>query len=271
MTSLIKLDNYYFKREDQNQSGSAKDRSISLQVEHLIHDNFHSATISSSGNAAISALYYCQQKNIDLTIFLSQNVNSHKLNLIKALTSNFYLTNTPNSTAFKYSKDNHSYLLRQSTDPVALLGYQQIAEELTMQLPEITSIFIPVGSGTTLLGISRKLPSNVKIFAIQPASNCPIASNFDTHYTPETNTITDALSVRLLPLKLKVITAIKHSNGSGFVIQNQEVISAQSYLLTHNIITSPEGALTLAGLLKAQNTQIDVGNYPVILLTGTAR
>ncbi|MFA4826869.1 MAG: PLP-dependent lyase/thiolase [Candidatus Shapirobacteria bacterium] len=271
MTPLIKLDNYYFKREDQNQTGSAKDRSISLQVEHLLQNNFHSAVISSSGNAAISAIFYCRQKNVNLTIFLSPKINIHKLELIKKETSSFHLTNTPNSDAFKYAKNHQAYLLRQSTDPIALTGYQQIAEEIIEQLPKVTSIFVPVGSGTTLLGISQKLPSTVKIFAVQPASHCPISSVFDQKYSPETKTITDALSVKLLPLKPKVITAIKKTNGSGFVVQNKAVVSSQDYLISQKIITSPEGALALAGLSKAQKNKADIGNYPVLLLTGAAR
>jgi threonine synthase len=268
MTPLIKLNNFYLKREDQNPTGSAKDRAVKLQVDNLVKLGFKSAVISSTGNAAISAQYYCSIQNIPLTIFTSPQLHPDKAKLIHQ--SPVITSLKPISDAFKYAKKNQAYFLRQSTDPIALLGYQEIAVELISQLPQITSIFIPVGSGTTLLGISQKLPQNVKIFAVQPASNCPIAKHFDTTYISETSSITDALTVKMLPLKNQVIQAISQSQGFGIVVQNQEVIDTQKYLIDHQINTSPESALALSGYFKA-NTLYDPGAYSVILLTGAAR
>jgi len=255
MTPLIKFKNVYLKREDYNQTGSAKDRAISLQIANLIKNNFKSAVISSTGNAAISAQYYCQQNNIPLTIFVSPKTNPQKLKLLK----NYQISRQPISQAFKFAKQNNAYFLRQSTDPVALEGYSQIGQELIEKLPQITSLFIPVGSGTTLLGISQKLPKSVKIFAVQPASFCPIASRLDKNFVPETDTITDALGAKLLPLKNKILSLIT----SGIVVQNADVVA-------QTINTSPEGNLAYAGYLKAKNL-FPVGEYPVILLTGAKR
>ncbi len=265
MTPLVKIDNLYFKREDLNPTGSAKDRAIPLQIENLIKNGYQSAVISSSGNAAISASFFCGQASIPLTIFVSPKINPSKLSLIKG---NIIKSSQAISQAIKFSKANHSYLLRQSTDPVAQLGYGEIAKELLIQLPQITSIFIPVGSGTTLLGISKILPKNVKIFAVQPASNPTICSVFSPNYTPESETITDALSVRYLPLKKEIIQNIKAHQGSGIIVSNQEVIHSLNYLKDFN--TGPESALTFAGYLQVKNN-FKIGNFPVILLSGTKR
>jgi threonine dehydratase len=265
MTPLTKIDNLYFKREDLNQTGSAKDRAIPLQIQSLINNGYTSAVISSTGNAAISASYFCQQANIPLTIFVSPNINPHKLSLIKG---NIIQSHKPISDAIKFSKTNHSYLLRQSTDNTAQLGYGEIAKELLSELPQITSIFIPVGSGTTLLGIGKVLPENVKIFAVQPASNPTICSSFDTHYTLESENITDSLSVKYLPLKKNIIEVIKKHNGSGIIVKNQDAINCLDFVKQFN--TSSESALTLAGFFQAQKN-LEVGDYPVILLTGTKR
>jgi len=257
MTPLIKIDQIYFKREDQNITGSAKDRSISLQVETLIKQNFKDAVISSTGNAAISAQYFCNKFNIPLKIFVSQKTNSQKLKLIKNYTTSL----KPISSAFKYAKSNNAYLLRQSTDPTSIVGYGNIGKEILEQLPETTSVFIPCGSGTTAMGIAS-LIKNVCI--VQPASHCPLASYYDLDYTKETETITDALGAKLLPLKRNIFKEIPH----GTVVQNADVIKAQEYLEKNNISTSAEGALALAGYLKMKDM---AGNYPVILLTGAKR
>lgn len=266
MTPLVKIGNVYFKREDFNITGSAKDRSLSLQIKHLKDLGFTSAVISSTGNAAISAQYFCRQHEVDLTIFVSPHTHKSKLKLI----AKYIVSDRPVSDAFKFAKTHQAYLLRQSTDPIALLGYQQITKEILKQLPEVSSVFIPIGSGTTLLGIAQKLPISIPVFGVQPAAYCPIASVFDQDFVVEKITLTDALGVKLLPLKNKVITIIKEHGGQGIVVQNKQVIQIQDHLLSHQIITSPEGALTLAGLNKIK-TQVNIGQFPVVILTGTKR
>jgi threonine dehydratase len=266
MTPLIKIGQIYFKREDENPTGSAKDRALLLQIQNLVAKGFPEAVISSTGNAAISAQHYCYQNHIPLTIFLSPHTSSAKLKLLKS----FKISDKPISDAIKYAKTNQAYLLRQSTDKVALTGYQQIGQELISQLPEISSLFIPIGSGTTLLGISQNLPQKVKLFAIQPANHCPFSSLFDKNFIPETYSQTDSLGTKYLPLKERVLEAIKFSGGGGVVVSDQDVSIAQSFLINNKIITSAEGALALAGYQKIKNTQ-DVGIFPVILLTGTKR
>lgn len=263
MTPLVRINNIYFKREDLNLTGSAKDRAVSLQVKNLIKKGYKCAVVSSTGNAAISASYFCQKNNIPLTIFASPKINKNKLSLLK----NVKLSHTPIRDAFRFAKSQNCYLLRQSTDPTALIGYREIGKEITKQLPKITSIFIPVGSGTTLIGISQSLPKTVNIFAVQPANHCPIAGIFDKNYIPEKTVIADALTVKALPLKSKIVPVLKY----GLVIQNREIKNSQKMLEENGLFTSPEGALALAGLQKAKSLNLEVGDYPVILLTGAKR
>lgn len=270
-TPLIKLENVYLKREDLNITGSAKDRAVISQIENLKKQGFTQAVISSTGNAAISASYFCQLNQISLTVFLSPKVNPKKLELIKKNNCQIIFSDKAISDAIKFSKKNNVYLLRQSTDPSALIGYQPIGKELTTQLPKITSIFIPVGSGTTLLGVSKSLNPSVKIYAIQPASNCPLSKHFDKNFKTETENITDAISVKYLPLKSQIISTIKNSGGTGLVVQNKEILETQKELELNNIKTSLEGAMTLAGFKKASKNNLNIGNYPVIILTGCQR
>jgi threonine synthase len=270
-TPLIKLDNFYLKREDQNVTGSAKDRALPFQIKTLKKNGFTQAVISSTGNAAISAAHFCQQNNISLTIFLASNISPEKLTLLKKFDHEIIFSQKPISEAIKFAKTQKVYLLRQSTDPSALTGYQQIAEDLITQLPQITSIFIPIGSGTTLLGIAKKLPKNVKIFGVQSSANPTISKFFDTNFLPEDRLITDALSVKFLPNKNKIIKTIKDSNGFSFTLQNRQIVDTDALLQSKNISTSLEGSLAFAAYQKAIDKNYEVGDYPVILLTGAKR
>ncbi len=270
-TPLIKLDNFYLKREDKNITGSAKDRALPLQINNLKDKGFNKAVISSTGNAAISAAYFCQQKKIELTIFLSQKISPQKLSLLKQFSCEIIFSQKPISEAIKFSKQNQAYLLRQSTDPIALFGYQLIGKEIMYQLPQVTSIFIPIGSGTTLLGLTQKIPKSIPIYGVQSAANCPISKMFDQDFSKENRLITDALSARYLPQKKLIINTINNHQGFVFTIQNQDIIMASHFLESKNIVTSLEGALSLAAFQKAQKNNYLTGDYPIILLTGSKR
>lgn len=270
-TPLIKLDNCFLKREDKNTTGSAKDRAIPLQINNLKQKGFLKAVISSTGNAAISAAYFCQKQQIELTIFLSSKISPQKLLILKQFPSEIIFSPKPISDAFKFSKKNQAFLLRQSTDPIALIGYQQIGQEITSQLPQVSSIFVPIGSGTTLIGISQKISQNIPIYGVQSAANCSIGKLFDQDYLPENRLITDALSVKFLPQKKILIDTIKQRQGFVFVIQNEAIIMTNHYLETNNIFTSLEGALSFAGYQKAVKNNYPIGDFPVILLTGSKK
>jgi len=266
MTPLNCFNNIYFKREDLSVTGSAKDRAIPHQIETLVSQGFTSAVISSTGNAAISAQYFCSQKNISLTVFVSPKTPTSKLSQIK----NYQTTPKPISDSIKYAKANNCYLLRQSTDQSALDGYGVLGKEILGQLPNVSSIFFPVGSGATLVGVASVLPKNIKIFAVQSAYNCPITKSFDPNVAPEITNQTDALSAKFVPLKPQVHQLLKDSDGTGLVITNQEIISAQSELESFGVSCSYEGGLTLAGLLKAKQNY-DIGPKPLVVITGTKR
>ncbi len=271
-TRLQKFKKAYLKREDQNQTGSVKDRALPVQIKNLKEKGFKQAVISSTGNAALSAVHFCQKEDIVLHIFLSPKVNLKKKAKIENLNQNIHITKTPIKESFRFSKANSAYLLRQSTDPYALIGYQDLGKELVKQLPKISSVFFPVGSGTTLLGTHQGIKAlcshPVKIFAVQPASHAPISSIFDPNTKSEKTTSTDALSVKFLPLKEKIIDALSQTNGDAFTISEKKLQLAASILKKNDIKTSYEGALSYAGYRKARALKIDLGPNPVVLLTG---
>jgi len=270
LTPLIKHKYFFIKREDLNPTGSAKDRAIQAQISNLLAKNYTSAVISSSGNAAISAAHFCQKANIPLTVFVSPKINPKKLKLIKNYFVNIISSSKPISSAFQYSQTHHAYNLRQSTDPVAYIGYNQIGQEIISQLPQVSSIFIPVGSGTTLYSIAQSTPKQVLIYAVQPANNPTIASFFDKNYSPENFSSTDSLSVKFTPLKQKIIKLLK-ARGGGLVINDNFIQQQLTTLNNLSIKTCPESAMAIAGLKKAKQLKIDIGQFPVVIFTGTKR
>ncbi len=270
-TNLFKFQDLYLKREDENITGSAKDRALEKQVDYLVKNNIKNAVLSSTGNAAISALYFCQKENISLTLFLSPKIDIDKLKMIKKYQPKIIFSLKPISDALKFSKNNNHYFLRQSTDPIALDAYKAIGDEIIEQLPQVTSVFIPIGSGTTLLGIAKSFPKNITIFGAQSLGNPTVAKVFNHSIEIENSSVTDALSVKVLPLKSDIIFQIKEHNGTVFAIKNSEIQKEHQELINNNIKVSPETALCLAAYKQAKELNLNIGKYPVIICTGAYR
>ncbi len=269
-TSLIKLEGVYYKLEYNNPTGSVKDRAVVSQIGNIKRLAFKKAVISSSGNAAISATYFCRSANIELDIFVSPSILKSKLEVLKNGGPHIHFSNRPIKEAHEFSEKTGAYNLRQSKDDIALIGYSKIAEELITQLPEADAIFIPVSSGSILVGIGREFKKQGKrlaLHAVQTEAVSPIASQFDHEFTPRSKSLADAIVARFTPLEKEIIEIIRLTRGSGWVISDNEILKSHEYLTRNSLISSYEGGAVLAALWKAERKGIRYKN-PVCLLTG---
>ncbi|PIS14527.1 hypothetical protein COT64_02110 [Candidatus Shapirobacteria bacterium CG09_land_8_20_14_0_10_39_12] len=274
-TSEVALtENLILKREDQNPTGSLKDRGMAYLISRAFQDGVKSIVISSSGNAAISAASYCHLAKIKLTVFVSPKINQEKLAEINKREVEVIQNLRPLSEAVKFAKNNNLYYLRPSLSEFGPEGYQAIAFELAEKQGLVEDIFIPVSSGVALIGIAKgfkKVGFLPRLHVCQPSAICPISKEFDRAYRPEENNPADGIVARFSPLKDQVVSLIKESLGTGWVIGEEEIKKNQSVLKEKGIETSNEGALAFAGMEKAKTNPPAGGQKlgkTVILLTG---
>jgi threonine dehydratase len=273
-TPLEQHDGIYFKREDYNPTGSHKDRGFAFQLSALLQQGHRDYVLSSSGNAAISAARYCRQSGTRLTVFVSSKTNIQKLNILQSLPITINQDPRPVTAAFRFAKQTGAYNLRPSKDALGPVGYQTLAYELLEQLPDISTIFMPVSSGTTLTGLAQgfdQVKQKVALFAVQTTAIHPIASAYDQQFHPEDTSIADAIVAKSVPRKKQIQHHLQHSGGGAWVVSNQQIQTARDWLKQRQVTTSNEGATALAGYFKA----IEAGQKPespvVCLLTGQLR
>lgn len=268
-TSLKKIENTWFKCEYENPTGSVKDRGLAFQLSVLYQEGVKKVAISSSGNAAISAVQYASIGNLELTIFISPHINEEKKSILQKLKAKIITSNRPVSDCIKYCNETKTYNLRPSSDVNGYKGYETIAFELWNQNQSIDAVFFPVSSGTTLKGVYEgyKKKGNVpKLYCVQSQAVHAIAEQFEKTNTME-KSIVDGIVARFTPLKEELITIIKKSGGSGIICPDEDVKKANKWLAEHGVQTSNEGALALAGLWKEKNKNEDI-RTPTVLLTG---
>ncbi len=275
----------YLKREDQHEFGSHKGRSIPHMIEHYIKkENKTSFVISSSGNAALSAIKYVRLHNrnnaenpIKLTVFIGQKISPEKLMMLETEReedTRITITQTerPKQSAMQMEKTETAKNLRQSTDDLALEGYFELAKELA-HIPNLSAIFIPTSSGTTAqaLGLEfEKLEKPKPQIHIVQTEHChPMAEYFDEHFTHTESSLARAIVDTVAHRKEKVIEIIKKSNGSGWIVSNEEIQNAITLVEdTCETLISPNSALSIAGLQKALSKGWKFEGPVVCLITG---
>lgn len=290
--------NVFLKLENQNVTGSHKDRGLQEQIKRHIERGVSNFVISSSGNAAVSASYFCKQNKVPLTVFLSPKTPGSKIDRLYEYPGlKVEFSKRPKHDAFQVAKNSNAVSLRASTDKFALSGYETLASELIEQVPGCSDLFFPVSSGTSLVGTylgyskfsdqsgnneksalsskSDKLmnpDTNNKKFKIprfhvvQSTRVYTIAEEFDNDFAATDSSLAQAIVDRVAHRKKQVVDIIKKTGGSGWVVGDTEIESVLNFI-PKEINSSNEGAMALAGLTKAISSGWEA-EVPVCIITG---
>jgi threonine synthase len=240
--------------------------------------------ISSSGNAALSAIICVQNRNkskpadpYSLEIFIGEKIDPKKYAKLKAAIQDQKITLTqvpnPKQQSFERSKVEGNFLLRQATSEIALRGYMDLAMELA-KIENLSAVFVPSSSGTTAEGLAlgfQKLGLNPQIHVVQTQSCHPLVDAITGTITPANqeaslaSAIVDTVGLR----KEKLSELVKSSGGTGWIITNEQITEASALVKKSKDLTiSPNSALSVAALAQAiKNHQTFTG--PVVcLITG---
>lgn len=273
----------YCKREDKNPSGSFKDRLISHIWPELTNFGEREIVVSSSGNLAISLLYFQKNAEIKLSgkirVFIKDNLPQSKYERLATLASEtgaeLVKSQRPKSDCFKYAKANNAFWVRNSVGQDYPKAYHSLAKEITSYENESSiqfdAIFICTSSGTALQGLlegliqtGRQLP----VYAVQTSHINPIAKEFDTDFVLEPVTEANAISDRVCARKPMIMPLLEKLNGSGVIADNAEITKARVSLsqLLQTEVTG-NAALSLAAFSKLTKKGYNF-NRPLIIISG---
>lgn len=256
----------YLKREDLHPYGSHKGRSIPLMMKEYIKQGHRHFVISSSGNAARAAALFVEKyyqnnskEDIFLKIFVGKKIDPSKYTDISALAErqphiHIVQTERPKQSAFLEEKKEGVVNLRQSTDDLALVGYAELATEL-VKLPNLRAVFVPSSSGTTALALATTFQEQntpIQVHITQTSACHPLADGFDADYSEEPTSIASAIVDNVAHRKHAVQSALQKSNGTGWILQNNDILAAMTLVKESTGLTiSPNSALSIAGIQKA--------------------
>ena len=267
----------YLKREDMHPLGSHKGRSIPVMIDAYEKRGDKKFSISSSGNAAIAAAKYIQEKNknsagLSLEIFIGERISQEKKSALIALADE-------NIKVSEKERPLQSLLetiklgvrsLRQSTDDTALIGYETLAQELA-EIPNLSAIFIATSSGTTAesLGgffLARKNPPEIHI--VQTSSCHPMSALFDTRENLKEISTASAITDKVAHRREHIMKIVSETKGSGWIVSNEDIKLAQNKLAPFGVAATPNGALSFAGLVRALSSGRKFSSAVVCIIGG---
>jgi cysteine synthase A len=180
-TPLLKLGKVYAKMEGLNPSGSIKDR-VALEIiegaerrgELKKGDTIVEA---SSGNTGISLAMVGAIKGYKVVIVMPENMSMERRLIMKSLGAELVLTSKSGSLKEAIEKAEeiatrpNVFQARQFSNPDNLKAQEITGEEIIREIGACDAVVAGVGTGGTLMGISRamkRVNPDVKVISVEP-------------------------------------------------------------------------------------------------------
>jgi cysteine synthase len=192
VNNLIKDENIaeiYVKLEKFNLGGSVKDRAALGMIEKAEREGLLKPGITivepTSGNTGIGLALVGKLKGYKVTIVMPETMSKERRDLIKAYGAELILTEGAKGMKGAIEKameigNKEGFFIPQQFENIANpeKHYETTAEEIYKDIPDLDAFVAGVGSGGTVIGLSKNLKnknSKIKAIAVEPA-NSPVLS-----------------------------------------------------------------------------------------------
>lgn len=188
VNNLIKDENIadiYVKLEKFNPGGSVKDRAAIGMIEKAEKEGIlkQGSTIvePTSGNTGIALALIGKLKGYKVIIVMPETMSKERRDLIKAYGAELVLTEGSKGMKGAIEKateigSSEGFFIPQQFENIANpeKHYQTTAEEIYKDIPDLDAFVAGVGSGGTIVGLSKNLKkknSKIKAVAVEPANS----------------------------------------------------------------------------------------------------
>ena len=222
----------------------------------------HGVVAYSSGNHGLAVAYACQRLGIPATIVLPEDVPQSKLQSIvryrAAVQFSGYSSLERQRRAEQISRDEKLDLIPPYDDEAVINGAGTIGLELLEDLPDLDTVFVPVGGGALLAGIATAIKSirlAVRVIGVEPESandaQRSLAAGTIQKNAVRSNTIADGL--RTLCVGDRDYAHIRGVVDEIVTVSDREVLRAMKVIFSEaRIVAEPSGAVaTVAAISRS--------------------
>ncbi len=265
LTPLNKLsaalgNNIFLKREDQQPVHSFKLRGAFNKLAQLPKEQSeHGVIAASAGNHAQGLALAASKLGIHATIVMPITTPDIKVDNVRRFGAEVRLVgksfNEAQEASQKYAQAEHKTIIHPFDDPDIIAGQGTVAKELLQQLPSADVVFIPVGGGGLLAGMSvylKQLCPHIKVIGVEAEDSACLAKAMQAGEPVDlTHVGLFADGVAVKRIGKHTFDVIKHFCDEVITVTTDEICAAIKDTFEHTrVIGEPAGALSLAGLKK---------------------
>jgi threonine dehydratase len=277
--------NIYLKLECLQKTGSFKVRGAIAKINSLPKDSNRNGVIAASaGNHAQGVAYASSMSDIPCTIVMPQNASPAKISATKSYGAKVILYGKDYDESSSFIKEiaekENKTVIPAFEDPYVIAGQGTIGLEIIEDLKQIDEIYIPVGGGGLIAGISlvlKSLKPDVKIIGVESTAFPTMKKSLQENKITKIQTgytIADGISVKT-PGEL-TFEMVKKYVDEIVLVDDLSIVKTMFLLMERSkIVAEPAGAASLAYLLteekcKSRNKNIvsivSGGNVDMYLL-----
>jgi threonine dehydratase len=277
--------NIYLKLECLQKTGSFKVRGAITKINSLPKDSNRNGVIAASaGNHAQGVAYASSMSDIPCTIVMPQNASPAKISATKSYGAKVILYGKDYDESSSFIKEiaekENKTIIPAFEDPYVIAGQGTIGLEIIEDLKQIDEIYIPVGGGGLIAGISlvlKSLKPDVKIIGVESTAFPTMKKSLQENRITKIQTgytIADGISVKT-PGEL-TFEMVKKYVDEIVLVDDLSIVKTMFLLMERSkIVAEPAGAASLAYLLteekcKSRNKNIvsivSGGNVDMYLL-----
>jgi threonine synthase len=237
-------------------TGSFKDRGAAAVVAEAVRRGARRVSLDSSGNSGLAVAAAAARAGLEAVIRVTEAIAPAKEALIRATGARLEKFTTRTEAVRACAEDVKSYDASHIRNPVFRLGVSTLAAAWRAKgsLPRV--IYLPVGSGSLLLGLweglreldaKGALPYPPRLIAVQSERCAPIARPDDPG---DGRTMADGCAILSPPAAGEIRAAIEESRGRAMVVTEDEIDHAWRDAWRAGFPIEPTSALAFAALAR---------------------
>ncbi|HSF83773.1 MAG TPA: threonine synthase [Anaerolineales bacterium] len=267
------LSRLYVKDESLNPTGSFKARGLSAAISKAKELEIQKVIIPTAGNAGGAMAAYAARAGLEACIFMPKDTPHANIEESRITGATVKLVDGLISEAAGMAGekarlegwfDVSTFKEPYRAEGKKVMGYE-LAEEFGWELPEV--IIYPTGGGTGLVGMWKAFAelealgwlentARPRMVAVQAEGCAPVIRAFEagapfSDFWLGAQTIASGLRVPKSFADQLILRDLRESHGNAVAVSDQEILAAQRRLaVREGVFAAPEGAATLAGLIK---------------------
>ncbi|MDD2318439.1 MAG: threonine ammonia-lyase [Geobacteraceae bacterium] len=254
----------YFKCENLQRTGSFKIRgALNFILAQPREALTHGVITASAGNHGQGVAFSASLLGIPATVFMPENTPLQKFHAVRDYGAQIVLTGRNFDQAFASAlirqQETGSLFIHPFDDPLVIAGQGTIGLELLADIPDLTTVFVPIGGGGLIAGVATALKeSNSRIKIIGVETTAAPAMHFSLKKgsimeTPIVSSLADGIAVKR-PGET-TFRIVRELVDEVVLVEEEEIAQAIVLLLERSkLLAEGAGAASLAALLQEKTT-----------------